>query len=394
MVPALGGAVAGGVVGLVAARLAGPLAGGAAGVAVWALVVAWSLRRPLRRLALARRPLAAAWRAWLVDHVPTYAALDPGRRRAFERDVAWLMDGLTFEAAGGAELTDPLRLAVAAGGAVLLHGHPDWELPTERTVLLVPDTFDEAYGDEEPGMYDGMVHSQGPVVLSVRAVERGWDRRDGHNVVLHELAHVFDFEGWEADGVPSFIDPRSADAWRRLVKAEMRRAQRGDGVLRSYAGTAPAELFAVATEQFFRAARPAPPPPPGAVRRARGVLQPDAAGRARARPGRELGGPALGVRGRQRGRAPGPLAGAAAWLLTPAARHLSVAASGEGPEDRRPALRDCLGGGQVPWLRRHVVVPTPLVERARAGGGGRSSRRAPTAPLALSLSRREGGPRR
>ena len=66
---------------------------------------------------------------------------------------------------------------------------------------------------------------------------------------------MFDFDGWEADGVPSFLDPRSAEAWGDLVRREMRRAQRGDGILRSYAGTAPAELLAVATEQFFE--RPA-----------------------------------------------------------------------------------------------------------------------------------------
>ena len=91
---------------------------------------------------------------------------------------------------------------------MLLHGHPDWEMPTERTVLFVPDTFDEAYGDEEPGMYDGMVHSQGPIVLSTRAAERGWAREDGHNVVLHELAHVFDFDGWEARQLETY-DPEA-----------------------------------------------------------------------------------------------------------------------------------------------------------------------------------------
>ena len=255
VVPALGGALAGLLAGLVAWRGGGPAVGWAVGVAVWLAVMMWSLRRPLRRLRLARRPFPAADRQWLGDHVRLYASLDARAQRRFERDVTWLTDGLTFEGAGGAEATHDLRLAVAAGAAVLLHGHPDWELPTERTVLLVPDTFDQAYGDEEPGVYDGMVHSQGPVVLSVRAVEQGWARADGHNVVLHELAHVFDFEGWEADGVPSFIDPRSAEAWRGLVRTEMRRAQRGDGILRSYAGTAPAELFAVATEQFFE--RPA-----------------------------------------------------------------------------------------------------------------------------------------
>ena len=38
-------------------------------------------------------------------------------------------------------------------------------------------------------------------------------------------------------------------------RQEMRRAKLGKGVLRSYAATNPAELFAVATEQFFE--RPA-----------------------------------------------------------------------------------------------------------------------------------------
>ncbi len=244
------------LVGLTVGRGTGSAAAGVlAGGGVWALATLWALRRPLRRLRLARRSFPPDWRAWLDRHVRVYAGLDAAARERFERDVVWLLDGLTFEGVAEAQPTDRLRLSVAAGAALLLHGRPDWELPTERTVLFVPDTFDEAYGDEEPGMFDGMVHSQGPIVLSAKAVERGWAREDGSNVVLHELAHVFDFEGWEADGAPSFLDPRSAEAWRALVRKEMRRAERGDGVLRAYAASAPAELFAVATEQFFE--RPA-----------------------------------------------------------------------------------------------------------------------------------------
>ena len=125
-----------------------------------------------RRLALAQRPFSTQSRQWLRDHVRTYAAPTP--RASGGSSATWRgsWTALTFEGAGGAEATPRLRLAVAAGAAVLLHGHPDWEIPTERTVLLVPDTFDEAYGDEEPGVYDGMVHSQGPIVLSARAVEQ------------------------------------------------------------------------------------------------------------------------------------------------------------------------------------------------------------------------------
>ena len=253
--PALGGAFLAVIVGLVVGRSASPATGVLVGALVWATIAGWALRRPLHRLRVVRQPLPEPWRAWLRDHVRLYAEASAADRRRFEQDVALVLDSLTFEGAGGAEPTETLRLGVAAGVAMLLHGHPDWEMPTERTVLFVPDTFDEAYGDEEPGMFDGMVHSQGPIVLSTRAAERGWAREDGHNVVLHELAHVFDFDGWEADGVPSFLDPRSADAWTTLMRKEMRRAARGDGVLRSYAASAPAELFAVATEQFFE--RPA-----------------------------------------------------------------------------------------------------------------------------------------
>jgi hypothetical protein len=187
--------------------------------------------------------------------VPVYATADADGRERFERDVQLALVGLRFEATGGARVTESVQLAVAAGAALLLHGRPDWEIPLERTVLFVPDTFDEAYGDEEEGIYDGMVHAQGPVVLSVRATLAGWHRDDGHNVVLHELAHLFDMDGQGADGLPVFLDPRSSDAWAALVRDEMRRARTGKSVLRSYAATAPAELFAVAVEHFFE--RPA-----------------------------------------------------------------------------------------------------------------------------------------
>jgi Mlc titration factor MtfA (ptsG expression regulator) len=230
-------------------------AGLAVGAAVWVLALAAALRKPLRRLRLARRPFPTAWRDWMLRTVRFYRVLDaPGQAR-FERDVAWILDALRFEGAGGVEPTDELRLAVAAGAAMMLAGHPDWELPAARTILFVPGAFDEAYGDEEEGVYDGMVHAQGPVVLSAEAVRDGWRREDGLNVVLHELAHLFDFDGWDADGVPVFMDPRSAASWQALMRDEMRKAERGKSVLRGYAASAPAELFAVATEQFFE--RPA-----------------------------------------------------------------------------------------------------------------------------------------
>src|SRR5690606_29021529 len=66
-----------------------------------------------------------------------------------------------------------------------------------------------------------------------------------------ELAHLFDLTGHGADGLPNLLDGASEGAWRALVKEEMRRVELGRSILRRYASTDPAELFAVAVEQFF-----------------------------------------------------------------------------------------------------------------------------------------------
>ena len=255
LVPLVWGVATAVVVGIALARASSVGVGVAVGVAIALAVVGVAARRPLRRLRVARQRLSETQTGWLRRHASVYAAADAEARARFERDVRFLLADLTFEAVAGVALTDELRLAVAAGGATLLHGRPEWELPLGRTILFVPHTFDEAYGDEEAGVYDGMVHPQGPVVLAADAALAGWRRADGSNVVLHELAHLFDIDGTGADGVPTFLDPASDDAWRALADAEMRKARTGRSVLRSYAAFDRAELFAVATEQFFE--RPA-----------------------------------------------------------------------------------------------------------------------------------------
>lgn len=221
------------------------------------VVIAWvGLRRPLRRWRVAQRRMPEAWRAWLAQHVPLYAALDTEGRRRFERDVRFVLDEWRFEPVGAVTVTDEHRLGVAAGAALLLHGRPDWELPIEHTVLFYPGSFDEDYLPTDRASFDGMAHEQGPVIVSTQAVEESWaDPGDGSNVVLHELAHLLDYANTSADGVPALLDPASIDPWQKLVRREMQAARLGKSLLRSYAATNPAEFFAVAVENFFE--RPA-----------------------------------------------------------------------------------------------------------------------------------------
>lgn len=216
------------------------------------LVLAIGLRRPLRRWRIARRSLPSSWRRWLQEHVPVYRRLDEEGRARFERDVQFVIDEYSFEGVQGVQVTESLQLSIAAGIALMLHGRPTWELPGSRSVLFYPDRFDETYHGGIDADYDGMAHEQGPIILTAQAVERSWtEAEDGDNVVLHELAHLFDFANEGPDGVPSLVNPASARDWQALVRREMRRVQQGRSLLRPYAAEAPSEFFAVAVEHFF-----------------------------------------------------------------------------------------------------------------------------------------------
>jgi Mlc titration factor MtfA (ptsG expression regulator) len=216
------------------------------------VVLLIGLRRPWRRWRVAQDDLSEQYRRWLQDHVPLYSQLDAAGRARFERDVQFVLDEYSFEGVQDVTVTDALRLSVAVGSAVLLHGRPSWELPGSRSVLFYPERFDETYHGNISASYDGMAHQQGPIILTVASVRQSWDDPgDGNNVVLHELAHLFDYDNEGADGVPSLVDPGSAPDWQALVRDEMRRVAQGRSLLRPYAAEAPSEFFAVAVEHFF-----------------------------------------------------------------------------------------------------------------------------------------------
>lgn len=245
--------ILGGGAGAIAARLGGAAEDGiVVGVVVAAAVIGLGLRKPLRRLWAVRRPLPADSTHWLRSQVPFYAHLDESGQAQFERDVQLFLLEQTIEAVPPATVDAPVRLAIAAGAALLLHGRPDWEFGNRRTFLVYPGAFDEDYSESKYAAFDGMAHEQGPVIFSREAVLESWrDPMDGSNVVLHELAHLFDFDQATADGVPSLVAAETSEAWTHLVRREMRKVRMRRSMLRSYAGTNEAELFAVAVEAFF-----------------------------------------------------------------------------------------------------------------------------------------------
>jgi Mlc titration factor MtfA (ptsG expression regulator) len=228
----------------------------------------FGLRR-WRRRRLLRRPFPPAWRSILERNVPYYGLLPEADRRALRDLVRIFIAENTFEGCGGLELTDEIRVSIAAQACILLLHRGVDRYRTLRTILVYPHTYVVERGRRQP---DGTViegpqprHGEswhhGAVVLSWHEVKRGAaDIDDGRNVVFHEFAHQLDNESGAAEGAPA-LGPRSRYlAWARVLGreyAELTEAvdRHRPTVLDAYGATSPAEFFAVATESFFERPR-------------------------------------------------------------------------------------------------------------------------------------------
>ncbi|MCC6875609.1 MAG: zinc-dependent peptidase [Sandaracinaceae bacterium] len=259
LVPLAGSIAIGALLGLLASLPMSPRApwvsavvGPAAAIAIY---LVWT-RRDRRRRRLASEPFPEAWRSALERYVGYYRRLDPQEKTRFENEVRFFLDEQVITGPRGAPVEDALRVLVAASAVILAFGLPGHRYARLRDVVLYEEAFDEEYAVRADGNVLGMVHAQGPILLSARSLKSGFlGDGDGRNVGLHELAHVLDFDSGHADGVPSTLPWREVLPWIGLMKREIARVKANRSVLRAYAATNEAELFAVATEAFFE--RPA-----------------------------------------------------------------------------------------------------------------------------------------
>ena len=235
------------------AVMATPLAAAVVAPVVGLVVFGISIRRYVRRARAAREPFPPAWRTVLERRVPFYRWLDADGRDRFENDVRIFLSEQRIFAERGAKLDDDTRVLIAASAAMLGFGIPDWEWVNLRDSVVYPGAFDEDYQQTEQAFIAGMVQHQGPILFSQRDLRLGFSKLDGHNVGLHELAHVMDFADGRADGVPGDVDWVATAPWIELVSNRLAKLKKRKGydALRRYASENEAELFAVAVEAFF-----------------------------------------------------------------------------------------------------------------------------------------------
>jgi len=212
-----------------------------------------TLKRPLRRRRAAGMVFPALWREFLFFHSAYYRGLDEDAKKRFERDIGLFFSENNIAAIGGAEVDWQTRLLIGAGVATMLHGRPEWEPPLQDGVTVYPGmSFDRNYRIEK-GNIAGQAPERGPLLIAEESLKQGFAKpNDGHNVLIHELAHFFDREQRKIGGrYRRLARSRHDDSWVGSLSREWDKHLRHGSILPSYAALNEAEFFAVACEMFF-----------------------------------------------------------------------------------------------------------------------------------------------
>ena len=216
-----------------------------------------------RRPTLSADPIPDHWREIVSRRVPVAARLTDAERVKLLRLVQVFLREKIIEGCDGLDVTEEMKVIIAAQACVLLLHLDAGCYPGLRTVLVYPGTyrprrpswFKYDLGSTEALVGESWRH--GVVILSWDSVaSQAADGVDGRNVTLHEFAHQLDQQDGAADGMPVLRTPTTLRNWAAVIGRHyddlVADAEQGRfTVLDYYGATNKAEFFAVATETFF-----------------------------------------------------------------------------------------------------------------------------------------------
>ncbi len=219
-----------------------------------------------RRGRIRRRGFPAAWTDILRRTFPRHARLSPEDRAELDGLVLVFLAEKRFDGAAGLEVTDEIRVTIAAQACLLLLHRGSDIYPGLASVIVYPGEYlvRQRVCDEVGLVREGTqvrlgeTGARGAVVVSWDATLRGASGANGgRNIVFHEFAHLLDAQSGGFDGAPPLASPARYSQWARVMAdeyAELRARSESHepGALDSYGATSPAEFFAVATERFFQ----------------------------------------------------------------------------------------------------------------------------------------------
>lgn len=237
-------------------------------LAVIGIVLAWWIPRWRMKRAIAA-PFPDEWVEILERNIGVYPRLPMPLRLQLRKKIKQFLHKKHFSGAGGLQVTDEMRVTIAAQACMLQLNRGGALYPRLKYIIIYPTTFVVSRKETDTSGVSGESRrallgeswDRGKVILAWDNVLHGaCNFVDGRNVVLHEFSHQLDTEDGSADGAPLLAGESSYRSWAAAMSGEYRVLQRktrrgGKTLIDRYGATNPAEFFAVATETFFEKPR-------------------------------------------------------------------------------------------------------------------------------------------
>jgi Mlc titration factor MtfA (ptsG expression regulator) len=231
------------------------------------MLFSWLKNR--RRRKILAEPFPDSWLTVLDEYVGHYELLVEADQKKVRNAMQIMLAEKEWEGCRGLELTDEMRVTIAALAAVLIIGLDDFYFDNVATILVYRNAFvvkEERAIDGGATLHEetdalGEALRRGPVILSwAETQENALYPGYGENLVFHEFAHQLDMLNGAVDGTPNLPTDELAQRWALIMDKEFRRLQEAERrgretLLDPYGASNPAEFFAVATECFFDAPR-------------------------------------------------------------------------------------------------------------------------------------------
>jgi Mlc titration factor MtfA (ptsG expression regulator) len=217
-----------------------------------------------RRKRLQRKPFPPYWIAVIEHNFPLYKCLPDDVAKRLQAQIQVFLAEKNFIGCGGLQITDEIKLAIAAQACLLLLHERGNYFAQLKDILVYPSAFIADSITPLGNTYlagqdwkSGESWQKGMVILSWEDIKRdAINGQDGRNVIFHEFAHQLDQENGAANGVPILEKRSDYRRWSQVFDRTYRQfcwqVQQGQKTaIDEYGATHPAEFFAVATEAFF-----------------------------------------------------------------------------------------------------------------------------------------------
>ncbi|NQD37152.1 zinc-dependent peptidase [Permianibacter sp. IMCC34836] len=218
-----------------------------------------------RRRRIRQQAFPESWRQILKRRVPYFRRMPADLQLQLKKHIQVFLAEKVFVGCDGLEVTDEMRVTIAAQACLLLLNRNTDYYPGLSQILIYPDAFivnkkhTDAMGlvTEQRQVLSGESWQQGQVILSWQNTVQGSEvPDDGHNVVIHEFAHQLDQENGPANGAPILARREHYPEWSAVLRAEFEQLQSAariglETLFSHYGATNPAEFFAVVSEVFF-----------------------------------------------------------------------------------------------------------------------------------------------